>query len=358
MTPDAGPVRALIGRGEVRHTRLRPVRRAFRYPTWFLLLPMRTLRTQPDPVLARNRAGVVSFHDRDHGDGGADALAWFERLLADEGITDADGEVWLHTYPRVLGFTFKPVSFWYCHGADGALRAIVVEVNNTFGERHCYLLDQPRYGAELRANKVFHVSPFCQVEGGYRFRFMLTPDLQRTVARVDYDDAQGPLIETSVSGTLEPLTAQSVRRALWTYPAMTLGDARAQRKQFKDQLGAGFVPAAKKAAERKAPMPLRLALQTYWDGRQDITDKYRQNAMNALEAYIFPKLGRAWIDELGREDVLEEGFTKIVVGFSEGGGVDPPSVAIFSFKAVVRVCDFFISRFAVYRPSHHKKVRR
>ena len=86
MTPDAGPVRALIGRGEVRHTRLRPVRRAFRYPTWFLLLPMRTLRTQPDPVLARNRAGVVSFHDRDHGDGGADALAWFERLLADEGI--------------------------------------------------------------------------------------------------------------------------------------------------------------------------------------------------------------------------------------------------------------------------------
>ena len=83
----------LIGRGEVRHTRLRPVRRAFRYPTWFLLLPMRTLRTQPDSVLARNRAGLVSFHDRDHGDGGVDALVWFERLLADEGITDADGEV-------------------------------------------------------------------------------------------------------------------------------------------------------------------------------------------------------------------------------------------------------------------------
>ena len=227
MTPDAGPVRALIGRGEVRHTRLRPVRRAFRYPTWFLLLPMRTLRTQPDPVLARNRAGVVSFHDRDHGDGGADALVWFERLLADEGITDADGEVWLHTYPRVLGYAFKPVSFWYAHRADGSLRAIVAEVNNTFGERHCYLLTGTAtaplgWGRELRADKVFHVSPFCAIEGGYRFRFMRTAD--RTVARIDHDDATGqPLLQTSVSGQLAPLTRRALHQAWLGSPLLTLG---------------------------------------------------------------------------------------------------------------------------------------
>jgi DUF1365 family protein len=123
----------------------------------------------------------------------------------------------------VLGFTFKPVSFWYCHRPDGSLRAVVVEVNNTFGERHCYLLNTPQFGVEQRAAKVFHVSPFCPVEGGYRFRFMLTPDLRRTVARVDFDDATGPLIETSVSGKLEPLNAQSVRKAMLRYPAMTLG---------------------------------------------------------------------------------------------------------------------------------------
>jgi DUF1365 family protein len=150
-------------------------------------------------------------------------LAWLLALLAHEGIDDADGEVWLHCYPRVLGYTFKPVSFWYCHRQDGSLRAIVVEVNNTFGERHCYLLDRPHYGVELHATKVFHVSPFCAVEGGYRFRFMVTPDRRRTVARIDYDDSTGPLLQTSVSGTLELLTAQMVRRALWTYPAMTLG---------------------------------------------------------------------------------------------------------------------------------------
>ena len=216
-----------LGFGQVRHTRLKPVRNAFAYSTYFLMLPMRSIRAHGPSALAWNRSAPLSFFDADHGDGrgpqAGGALAWLDALLAAEGIDGADGEVWLHCYPRVLGYTFKPVSFWYCHRADGSLRAIVVEVNNTFGERHCYLLDQPAMGRELRAQKIFHVSPFCQVEGGYRFRFMVTPDRRRTVARIDYDDAAGPLLETSVNGALEPVTASSVRRALLRYPAMTLG---------------------------------------------------------------------------------------------------------------------------------------
>lgn len=217
----------LIGFGEVRHTRLRPVRHAFAYPTYFLMLPMRSLQRDPLLALARNRWAPLSFYDTDHGDGRSfaqgGALAWLDDLLHSEGISDAQGEVWLHTYPRVLSFTFKPVSFWYCHRLDGSLRAVLVEVNNTFGERHCYLLDAPQYGVEQRAAKVFHVSPFCPVEGGYRFRFMLTPDHRRTVARVDFDDTAGPLIETSVSGKLEPLNASAIRKAMLRYPVMTLG---------------------------------------------------------------------------------------------------------------------------------------
>ena len=226
LTPPIPPHPALIGFGQVRHTRLKPVRHAFAYPTYFLMLPMRSLQTHGAGALARNRWAPLSFHDTDHGDGRTldqgGALAWLDALLAREGINDALGEVWLHCYPRVLGYTFKPVSFWYCHHTDGSLRAVLVEVNNTFGERHCYLLDTPRYGVEQHAAKVFHVSPFCPVEGSYRFRFMLMPDLSRTVARVDFDDDQGPLIETSVSGALEVLTAQSARRAVLGFPAMTL----------------------------------------------------------------------------------------------------------------------------------------
>ena len=212
-----------VGTGVVRHRRLRPQGHAFEYPTYFLMLPMRALRAAPAAALARNRFGLLSFHDRDHGDGRADALAWLDSLLHSEAITDATGEVWLHCYPRVLGYAFKPVSFWHCQRADGTLAAVVVEVNNTFGERHCYLLAGPglAYGRELRARKVFHVSPFCAVQGQYRFRFMHTES--RTVARVDHDDDTGPLLQTSVSGHLAPLTSGAIRAAFFGHPMMSFG---------------------------------------------------------------------------------------------------------------------------------------
>ena len=222
--PTGGAVNLpLLGIGTVRHRRLRPAEHAFAYPTYFLMLPMRSLRSAPEASLRRNRFGLMSFHDRDHGDGRDDALAWLDELLDAEGVQGATGEVWLHTYPRVFGYVFKPVSFWYCQRADGSLAAVVVEVNNTFGERHCYLLAGAElgFGRELVARKVFHVSPFCQVQGQYRFRFMRTAD--RTVARVDHDDDLGALLQTSVSGELQPLTARSVRAAFFGMPMMTLG---------------------------------------------------------------------------------------------------------------------------------------
>jgi DUF1365 family protein len=226
---------ALLGTGQVQHTRLRPAKNSFTYRTYFLMLPLRSLRAQASPDLKRNRFGLISFHDRDHGDGRADCLAWLDELLAREGITDATGETWLHSYPRVLGYVFKPVSFWYCHRADDSLAAIVVEVNNTFGERHCYLLHGPdlAFGKELRATKEFHVSPFCDVAGSYRFRFLRTAlhpvaeglrmDSQRTVARIDHDDETGqPLLQTSVSGRLVPLSRRSTLGAFFGMPLMTV----------------------------------------------------------------------------------------------------------------------------------------
>ena len=221
--PAAWPAQPLLARGEVRHLRLRPARHGFSYATYFLLLPMRGLRQEGAGALARNRFGLLSFHDADHGEGGPDALAWIEALLAREGLSDVDGEIWLQTYPRVLGYVFKPVSFWYCHRSNGSLAAVVAEVNNTFGERHCYLLTGPQvaFGQELSASKVFHVSPFCRVSGRYRFRFMRTED--RVIARVEHDDEDGPLLLTSVSGRLEPLSAARVWRTSLRTPLMTLG---------------------------------------------------------------------------------------------------------------------------------------
>jgi len=226
MSPPAQPLKPLIGFGQVRHVRLKPAGHAFSYGNYFWLLPLRSLARQPVPVVRRNTRGWLSFHDADHGEGGPDALRWLDGLLCQAGVwTDSlgGGEVWLQTYPRVLGFVFKPVSFWYVHDADGRLHAVVAEVNNTFGERHCYVLSGPdlAWGREVLADKVFHVSPFCEVSGRYRFRFMRTTD--RLIARVDHDDAQGPVIQTSLSGQLLPLSSRTVARAIWAWPLMTWG---------------------------------------------------------------------------------------------------------------------------------------
>ena len=169
----------LLGHGKVRHIRLRPARHAFDYSAYFLMLPMRHLKAlarsnlkndkSNKTELSINRSGLLSFFDTDHGDGrqpeNGGALAWIEELLESENIHDAKGEIWLQTFPRVLGYTFKPVSFWYCHRPDNSLAAILAEVHNTFGERHCYLLPEPKFGRTEHAHKIFPVSPFGDVKG-------------------------------------------------------------------------------------------------------------------------------------------------------------------------------------------------
>lgn len=213
--------------GDVLHARLRPVRHAFRYRAFFLRVPVHELdgTRRGSWIFGANRASLLSFRESDHGDGGR-ALAWIRGLLAKAGLGMADGEIWLHTFPRVFGYAFKPVSFWFCHDREGRLRTIVAEVNNTFGERHCYLLaredGQPLRNAEpLRAGKVFHVSPFCTTEGQYRFRFF--DNGRRAVARVDHDDLQGPLLATSLSGIFRPVDNAGCARALLGHPWFTVG---------------------------------------------------------------------------------------------------------------------------------------
>jgi len=131
----------------------------------------------------------------------------------------------LQTFPRVLGLVFNPVSFWYCHDRAGRLIAILAEVNNTFGGTHSYLLH--RHGepladdAPLRAEKRFHVSPFNQVEGGYRFRFRLESSVQQV--RIDYDDAEGELLLTAIAGRPHPWSAGALLAAFLRMPFLTLG---------------------------------------------------------------------------------------------------------------------------------------
>lgn len=214
--------------GAVMHRRLRPADHRFTYPVYFLSIPLSRVEALARPLFGVNRFNVFSFHFRDHGArDGSHPLAWVRDLLAREGLAAiADGEVWLQTFPRVLGYVFNPVSFWFCHDASGGLRAVVAEVSNTFGERHAYLLAHEdarpiAAGELLRARKTFHVSPFFDVAGGYRFRFKNDGD--RALARIDYHDEQGDLLHTSLSGRGEPLSGAALRRALLAYGWLTVG---------------------------------------------------------------------------------------------------------------------------------------
>jgi DUF1365 family protein len=226
---------AKINFGVVKHSRLRPAKNAFSYGVFTVSIPMRARKHDPQLLnrtgLSDNHIGLCSFHDKDHGRGEEDSLAWIENILQEHDISHVDGEIWLQTFPRVLGYVFNPVSFWICTSADNSVRAILAEVNNTFGERHCYLLNKNsgeslRSGETLISNKVFHVSPFCEVRGEYRFRFLFPEDSQsqrNSLARIELHEDGLPLINTSISGVSRPLTKFTLYLALMRYPLMSLG---------------------------------------------------------------------------------------------------------------------------------------
>ena len=212
--------------GHVMHRRLRPAVNAFVYPVFYIQLPVRDLTAGNCGIFAVDRGNLLSFWQKDHGArDGSPLLPWISALLRQRGLPD-DGEIMLQTFPRVFGLVFNPVSFWFCRNAAGALIAVLAEVNNTFGGRHHYLLHNPDGaplvdGQELRAEKVFHVSPFNEIEGGYRFRFHL--DRPVPLARIDYDDAQGELLLTSISGKARAWSTVALLGAFLRMPFLTAG---------------------------------------------------------------------------------------------------------------------------------------
>lgn len=214
--------------GEVVHERLKPVNHRFSYPLFCLRIPLTSLPSIA-AQMAVNRRGLVSFHEKDHGArDGSSTLTWARSMLQQHGvvaISDSAVDVVLYTFPRMLGYVFNPVSFWVCSRPTGEVFAVLVEVNNTFGESHSYLLTAEQggeihNGELLQATKQLHVSPFNEVRGGYKFRFHFGPE--RWLARIDYDDGNGALLNTHISGEAQPLTRANLRRAALRFPLQTL----------------------------------------------------------------------------------------------------------------------------------------
>lgn len=205
---------------------MRPIRNRFRYGLYFLYLDVDAIAETAAGVrlLAHNGPGLISFHDRDHGPrDGSGLRPWIDALLAEAGIDLEGGQVMLLSFPRVLGGRFFPVSFWYCFHADGSLRAVLAEVNNTFGEHHNYLLHTGGspipWGETLHATKVFHVSPFIAMDARYEFTFT-EPDERLGVRLLDIVEGE-PLLAAGFSLERRDLRALSLLATVLRYGPMS-----------------------------------------------------------------------------------------------------------------------------------------
>ncbi|MBX3729459.1 MAG: DUF1365 family protein [Candidatus Sumerlaeia bacterium] len=210
--------------GEVMHARLGPVRHAFKYPVYIFGFDLDEL---PDldrriPLFGYNRRAVVSLHDADYFRGERESLRERAiRALREKGVGGEIGRVMLITAARTLGYVFNPVSFYYFFRPDGTLAGNLAEVNNTFHERHLYVLTEPRaardgFLARYTVPKDFHVSPFNDLQGEYDFHFSDIRD--HLDIRIDILRDGSPAFRTWIKGTPQPMTPSALARTLARFP--------------------------------------------------------------------------------------------------------------------------------------------
>ncbi|OYX13143.1 MAG: hypothetical protein B7Z15_08285 [Rhizobiales bacterium 32-66-8] len=215
--------------GTVLHTRVKPRVHKLRYRVFWTVLDLDELEAVDAGLrlFSRNRFNLLSFHDRDHGDGSQTPLrTQVEQHLAQAGIALEGGKIQLLCMPRVLGYVFNPISVYFCHRRDGALAAVLYEVTNTFGERHSYLIpvspEEAARGAPLRqsCDKALYVSPFIGMDIRYDFRVVDPGAMVSLVVRAS--DPDGLLISASMVGKRAPLTDRAIAHATLTHPLLTL----------------------------------------------------------------------------------------------------------------------------------------
>ncbi|MEI8089876.1 MAG: DUF1365 domain-containing protein [Opitutaceae bacterium] len=146
--------------------------------------------------------------------------------LASRGIDLSDGRIMLVTLPRVLGYLFNPVSFYFCYDAVGTCVACLAEVTNTFREMKPYFLGPDTAVAHApgtfhrRTPKYFYVSPFSDVDTAFDFT-LRTPSERLSIQIDDYVGAERTLTST-LAGPRRELTSARLAWFTLKYPLITL----------------------------------------------------------------------------------------------------------------------------------------
>ena len=212
---------------QVTHKRLGSKTNTFGYRVFYLVLPLSFIENgYLNHVVKVNRWGAASFYLKDHGKRDGSSLeVWAKEILGNEKPESETSTITLVCMPRIFGYGFNPVSFWLCRDSQDQLRAVISEVNNTFGETHTYLCShKDRRPIEesdwLEANKVFHVSPFLERNGNYKFNFIDNDEYLSFT--IDYYDADGSLrLATNLTGSLSELNKTTLRSTFLKRPFLT-----------------------------------------------------------------------------------------------------------------------------------------
>jgi DUF1365 family protein len=209
------------------HARLKPMGHRFSYRVMSLLIDLDRLgdADRQSPLFGVNRAALYSFNETDHGDrDGSSLRAYAQRCAAERGIDLTGGRVLLLCYPRLLGYTFNPLSVYFCYRADGTLGLLIYEVRNTFGDIHSYALavkpdEVSDAGVRQQQDKLFYVSPF--IEMAMRYHFRVSPPADEVKLRILETDREGPLLAATFHGRRRALTSAALLRAFFSLPLVT-----------------------------------------------------------------------------------------------------------------------------------------
>ena len=197
--------------GNVMHARLKPMGHRFSYRVMSLLIDLDRLgeADTQSKLFGVNRAALYSFRESDHGGrDGASLRAYVQRVATEKGADLTGGRVLLLCYPRLLGYTFNPLSVYYCYAAGGELALLIYEVRNTFGDIHSYVMpvlpgEASDAGIRQEQDKLFYVSPF--IDMAMRYRFRVSPPGDDVKLRILETDAEGPLLAATFHGDRRPL---------------------------------------------------------------------------------------------------------------------------------------------------------
>jgi uncharacterized protein len=232
-TKGAADAAAALYLGEVMHARLKPMSHRFSYRVMSLLIDLDRLDAadRQSPLFGVNRAALYSFNEKDHGErDGSSLRAYAQARAAEHGIDLTGGRVLLLCYPRLLGYTFNPLSVYFCYRADGGLALVIYEVRNTFGDIHAYVLpvrpgEISAAGVRQQQEKLFYVSPFIEMAMHYQFRVL--PPGERVKLRILETDQDGPLLAATFNGSRRALNTVELLRAFFGLPLVTLKIAAA-----------------------------------------------------------------------------------------------------------------------------------